>query len=143
MVPVKHYSQARSIVFQNCEGTHPKTLDKQKKRWQLSLFKTILIRGRDNVACLKPITNFHFSFPHLNSLKILQRSRKSGGLGNSMIIHCFISKFYIKKICCNKKLGNSPPPLNAICLVPETSWARNVSLLQFTTKGFMRTYNGF
>lgn len=103
--------------FEKCEGTHQKTLDKQKKRGgQLSWFKKILIRGENNVACLKPITNFHCSFPHLNSLKILQGLQKVGGWATPWSFTVLYVNFILKKYLLQQKVGKLPPPPQ--CCVP-------------------------
>lgn len=89
---------------------------KKKRGGQLSWFKTILIRGRDNVTCLKPITNFHCSFPHLNSLKILQGLEKVGGWATPWSFTVLYVNFILKKNMLQQKVGKQPP--SPQCYVP-------------------------
>lgn len=108
VIPETHYPWRREYLrMGGGEQTHPKNLDKPIKRVHKNLNRGVCVGG--DVACLKPITSFHYSFPYFH-FNFLHGPKKVWGGVCWQLRYNVLFVNVIKCLLQQKSVDKPPPP---------------------------------
>lgn len=101
------------------EQTHPKNLDKPIKRVHKNLNRGVCVGG--DVACLKPITSFHYSFPYFH-FNFLHGPKKVWGGVCWQLRYNVLFVNVIKCLLQQKSVDKPPPPSAGPLMLHVCAW---------------------